>query len=62
MNFEIKGYFIKNGQKHKFSRIVDAKSEKLAEEKIKCLFGSEHKLNRRHIIIEGINKLGDNDG
>lgn len=59
MNFEVKGKLKKNGILESFTRTVEAASEKLAGEKLKCLFGSEHKTSRRHIIIETVNKSGD---
>ena len=59
MDFEVKGKLKKKGILEGFTRVVEAASEKLAREKLNCLFGSEHKTSRRHIIIESVNKSGD---
>ena len=56
MIYEVKGKFKEKGVFKPFTRKVNANSEKLAEEKLKCLFGSEHKIKRRHVIVEKIKK------
>jgi ribosomal protein L20A (L18A) len=56
MMYEAKGRYREKGSFKLFTRQVEAESSKLAGEKIKCLFGSEHKLKRRQIIIEEVKK------
>ena len=41
----------------KFSRQVEAKSEKLAKQKIYSFFGNVYRIPRRKIAIEEINEL-----
>lgn len=54
MKFELNGKYLEKGNWKKFSRIIEANSDKLAREKAFCLFGSEHKVQRRHIKIDSV--------
>jgi len=53
-NFEAVGRFIEKGNEKKFTKKVSAVSESAAAEKIMSLFGSNHKVKRRHIFIEDL--------
>lgn len=54
MNFLLNGAFLEKGSWKKFSRLIDADSEKLAREKALCLFGSEYRLQRKKIRIDSV--------
>ncbi len=57
MMFRIKGYFRKGGKVVRFTKTVEADSEKLAREKLLSLIGSNHKVKRASIYIEGVEKV-----
>lgn len=57
MNFELKGEYFEKTDWKKFSRIVNASSEKLAKEKLFSLFGSEHKVPRRRVKISEVKEV-----
>ncbi len=57
--FEIKGVFKDLDGWKKFRKLVDAKSEKLALEKLYSLIGSHHKVPRHLIRVEEIRKVGE---
>lgn len=50
----IKGFYNKRGNVSKFSKEIEADSEKLAKEKIFADLGSKHKVKRRFITLEEI--------
>ena len=54
MFYDIKGKYKEKDNFKPFTRKIEAASEKRASEKIMTLFGSEHKIKRRHIMIENI--------
>lgn len=54
MKFEVKGFFMKKEKKNNFSRVVDAPNKEKAIEKVYSLFGSEHKVARRHITVNEV--------
>ena len=54
--FEVKGVFRIKGKLFKFSKQVEAGNENRAKEIIFSLFGSRHRVKRRHIEIEEIKK------
>tara|TARA_Y100000310_G_scaffold338733_1_gene429272 strand:- start:1355 stop:1561 length:207 start_codon:yes stop_codon:yes gene_type:complete len=60
--FEIKGEFSQKGEKKKFAKKVKADSHKFAAEKVMCLIGSEHKIKRRHIILNDVKEMGEENG
>jgi large subunit ribosomal protein LX len=53
-SYETKGTFEKNGETGKFTKIVQAISEKLAKEKIFTLIGGKQKIKRRQIKINEV--------
>ncbi|MEM0350277.1 MAG: 50S ribosomal protein L18Ae [Archaeoglobaceae archaeon] len=57
--FEIRGYYKDQDGWKKFSKIINAKSEKLAIEKLYSIIGSNHKVKRHLIKIEEIKKVGE---
>jgi len=62
MRFEIKGEFKrkefkKKGQTEKFTKTIEAESQKRAREKALSLLGSEHRVKRRFVKIDSINEL-----
>ncbi len=52
--FVVQGQFKAGVQWEKFSKEVDAANKKNAEEKVKSLFGSKHRINRQQITIESV--------
>lgn len=56
MRFLFRGWFMKKGKKYKFTKELEAESEKLAIEKLFSLLGSNHKVKRRHIHVESVEK------
>ncbi len=54
MRFVVEGWFVKKGRKFKFRKEVEARSDKLALEKVLSLIGSNHKVKRRHIHVQRI--------
>jgi len=57
MRFEFKGKIrIKNEWKP-FSRIIEADTESFARKKLLSLFGSEHRIKRRFIIIDSMQEV-----
>ncbi len=57
MKFEVKGRMKIKGSYRPFTRVVEAQTENFAKQKIFSLFGSEHGIKRRFIIIESIKSL-----
>lgn len=51
-SFEVKGTYRQNNKEMGFTKIVSAATESAAAEKIMALFGSNHKIKRRHVFIE----------
>lgn len=56
-SFELIGEYFEKSNWKKFSRTITAQSEKLAKEKILCLFGSEHKIPRRRIKVNEVKEV-----
>jgi len=54
MKFVATGIFLKNGQENKFTKELNATSEKAAKEKIYAEFGSKNNLKRKDIKIQGL--------
>ena len=59
MRFELKGEFARKGQIEKFTKTIEAQSEKRAREKALSLLGSEHNARRRFVKFHSINELKD---
>ncbi|MDI9642004.1 MAG: 50S ribosomal protein L18Ae [Archaeoglobaceae archaeon] len=57
--FEIKGSFKDVDGWKKFKKVVNARSEKLAVEKLMSIIGSNHKVKRYLIKIDEIKKVGE---
>ena len=57
MKFEFKGKIKIKGEWKPFTRVVDAKTERFAREKLLSLFGSEHGVKRRFIIIDSMQEV-----
>lgn len=57
MKFEFSGKFKIGNEWKPFTRVIEAKTEGFAKEKLLSLFGSEHGIKRRFVIIDNINKL-----
>lgn len=57
MKFEFSGKFKIGNEWKPFTRTIEAKTESFAKEKLLSLFGSEHGIKRRFIIIDNINKV-----
>ena len=55
--FEVTGKFIEKGNEKKFSKTVKALNENNAAERVMCLFGSKHKVKRRHVFIEELKEV-----
>ena len=56
MKFIFRGWFTKKGRRFRFTKEVEADSERLALEKLLSLLGSNHKVKRRHIHVESVEK------
>lgn len=57
MKFNVSGIVeIPNG-KRKFSKEVDAESEKHAKELVYSIFGSQNGINRKKVKIESVSKV-----
>jgi len=59
MKFRFRGYIVKGVRKLKFTKEIEAPNEKLALEKLYSILGSNHKVKRVRIIVEGVEKLED---
>jgi len=58
MEYKVKGRFDMGRSKgQKFEKIIEARSEVDAEEKIYSLIGSKHKVKRRNIDIKSIRNV-----
>jgi len=58
--FEAIGKFVERGIEKKFTKRVMAFNERFAAEKILSLFGSKHRIKRRHISISEIKEVKTN--
>lgn len=56
MKFTVTGIFLKRGEEHRFTKELDADSEKAAKEKIYAEFGSKNNLKRKDIKINELKK------
>jgi len=54
MKFEVVGIFKNANQWQKFRKVVEAHNERFALEKVYSLLGSNHKVKRHLIRIEGV--------
>ncbi|MCD6434372.1 MAG: 50S ribosomal protein L18a [Candidatus Diapherotrites archaeon] len=61
MQFEVTGKYKEKRDWKPFRKIIDAKNEKLAEEYTLSLIGSKHKVKRRHIIIQKIERYEEKE-
>jgi len=52
--YQAKGIFTKKGEKHAFTKNVEAQNEKMAKEQVYSLMGGKQNLKRRNIAIESI--------
>lgn len=52
--YEIKGTYTKSGVKEKYTKTIEAKSEKLAKEKAYSLIGGKQKILRIHMTVDEI--------
>lgn len=59
---EKKGKFTEKGREKKFSKVVEARDDSDALEKVLSLMGSAHKIKRRHIFIEEMKEIADGEG
>ncbi|MCS7119121.1 MAG: 50S ribosomal protein L18Ae [Archaeoglobaceae archaeon] len=57
--FEIKGVYKDLDGWKKFRKLVDARSEKMALEKLYSIIGSNHKVKRNLIKVEEIRRVGE---
>ena len=57
MRFVFRGHYEKGKRRIRFTREVEAESEKLAREKLYSLLGSNHKVKRVRIHIEEVKKV-----
>ncbi len=55
--FEVVGTFRAGKEWKKFKKVVNAHNERFAAEKVYSLLGSNHKVKRSLIRIEGIRKV-----
>lgn len=53
-NYEVKGTMMLGDEWVPYTKIVSAPNENLANERIYAIFGSKHRLKRRHIKIDDI--------
>lgn len=56
-NFEIKGTFLEKQKEKKFAKTIEALNENNARLKLFALFGSKHRVKRRHIFIKEIKEI-----
>lgn len=56
MRFELRGKIKIKDEWRPFTRVIEADTEKFAREKLYSLFGSEHGLKRRFVIIDSVEK------
>jgi large subunit ribosomal protein LX len=57
MKFEFKGKIRIKGEYKPFTRVIEASTEQFAKEKLLSLFGSEHGVKRRFIIIDSVQEV-----
>ena len=58
MQFQVEGKIRLGKEERKFSKTVDAESEKAATDKVLALFGSHNRIKRSAVKIESVKKLG----
>ncbi len=57
MRFLFRGWYEKGKRKIKFTKEIEAENEKLALEKLYSILGSNHKVKRVKIHVEGVEKV-----
>ena len=57
MKFEFKGKMKIRGEWKPFTRVIEANTESFARKKLLSLFGSEHRIKRRFIIIDSVREI-----
>ncbi len=57
MKFVFRGWFEKGKRKIRFTKEIEAENEKLALEKLYSVLGSNHKVKRNKIHVEGVEKV-----
>ncbi len=60
MKYEISGTFKVGGEMQNFTKVIEAESEKLAQLKVLCKLGSDHKTKRRNIEIKEVKENVEN--